>query len=33
MGYIGNQASSNFSSLAKQAITGNGGANIHLLQL
>jgi len=30
MGYIGNQASSNFSSLAKQAITGNGGANYTL---
>lgn len=30
MGYIGNQASSNFSSLAKQSITGNGGANYTL---
>jgi hypothetical protein len=30
MGYIGNQASSNFSSLAKQTITGNGGANYTL---
>ena len=30
MGYIGNQASSNFSSLAKQAITGNGGASYTL---
>ena len=30
MGYIGNQASSNFSSLAKQVITGNGGANYTL---
>ena len=30
MGYIGNQASSNFSSLAKQVITGNGGASYTL---
>jgi len=30
MGYIGNQASSNFSSLAKQTITGNGGASYTL---
>ena len=30
MGYIGNQASSNFSSLAKQVITGNGGATYTL---
>ena len=30
MGYIGNQANSNFSSISKQAITGNGGANYTL---
>jgi len=30
MPYIGNQSSSNFSSLAKQVITGNGGANYTL---
>ena len=30
MGYIGNQASTNFSSLAKQVITGNGGASYTL---
>ena len=30
MGYIGNQASTNFSSLAKQVITGNGGATYTL---
>ena len=30
MGYIGNQASTNFSSLAKQVITGNGGTNYTL---
>jgi len=30
MGYIGNQASSNFSSLAKQTITGNGGVSYTL---
>ena len=30
MGYIGNQASSNFSSLAKQVITGNGGTSYTL---
>jgi len=30
MGYIGNQANSNFSSLAKQDITGNGGTGYTL---
>jgi len=30
MGYIGNQASTNFSSLAKQVITGNGGTSYTL---
>ena len=30
MPYIGNQFNSNFSSLAKQTLTGNGGANYTL---
>tara|TARA_R110001592_G_scaffold5126_1_gene28404 strand:- start:239 stop:1471 length:1233 start_codon:yes stop_codon:yes gene_type:complete len=30
MGYIGNQANSNFSSISKQVISGNGGANYTL---